>query len=434
MIRSLCIFLVCPLLAFSSVPYPRNHGRAFYTLDRFIQSHLWDKAGQSVRKGLSSGALVPAEIEMLANTYPDSAFAKAYLGTKAILDLPEKTGLTLATAFPITLFAESDLSDEALKGTTFWRSRLYGRELQYDPETTSIYIHLGTKGVKPIGEGYEKAVTKTIQYDRFHPCIMARSSSKRGLKNEMRAMRVLRGAAGVISAEGLMRYKIPDSTCRPRTIITKIYNAGSLQDALNRPSLRLSLREKISIATDLITGLASIHSKGLVHRDLSARNCFVHIESGGLSRRHIIAVVADLGRSLPASKAIHTLAQGNKGYLPPEGFSRNKLHRTGYYRADIFALGTVFWRLYYGRPAPWQARRYFSDTTFSLKKRQQLTIDSIHRARLGPARRLHEKIRRGTPLTLSDKMAQLILQMTDPVAARRGTARQLKERFLELYA
>lgn len=347
---SLFVSVFCPVLLLGAHDFhplllpqtksccPRYHNKAFFALEGLIQSEQWTEVGRAVRKGLSSGALVKAEMELLAKTYSDTPFAKALAGANAILDLPEKTGLTLATALPITLFAESSLADEVLKGRHFWSAQKYGRELQYDPQMQSFYIHLGTHGVKPLGVGRKKVVTRTIQYDRFHPEMMARGTSRQNMKMEMKAMRVLRGCPGLLDAESLMRHKVPGSKGRVMTIVTKIFNSGSLQDVMDNPSIRLSLRERISIATGIVTGLASIHGHNYVHRDLGARNYFVHIEGKG-KRRRVSAVVADMGRTIPVSQARDVPVQGNKGYLAPEGFFRSKLRRTDYYGTDLFAVG-----------------------------------------------------------------------------------------------
>jgi serine/threonine protein kinase len=414
------------------VTYPKHHTKTFFTLEQFIQSEQWDEAGRTVRRGLTSGALVKAEIEMLANAYLDTPFAKAFAGAKCILELTEPTGLTLAAVFPITLFAESGLAEEVLKGEHFWTTKRYGRELEYDAEQQTFYIHLGTRGVKPLGAGRKKVITRTIQYDRLHPKVMARGTSEQDMREEMRAMRALRGCPGLIDAEGLMRHKKPDTKKRVMTIITEIFNAGSLQDVMDNHSLKLSLRERISVARDIVTGLASMHGHKFVHRDLGARNYFVNIEKKGVGRRCITAVIADMGRTIPVSRARNVPVQGNKGYMAPEGVFRSKLQRTDYYGTDIFAVGTVLWRLCYGHPAPWQARRYSSDTSRSLKKRYKLLVNSIKNARSGPLGRIRDKIKRHKRLTLGENFAQLVLQMTDPVAKRRGTAHQLKKKFLEL--
>ena len=434
MVRWFLFFIacVCPVPFLSGLhPCPKNHSRTFYDLDRSIQSSRWDEAGRTVRKGLTSGALFPIEIEMLANTYPDTLFAKAFSGATALLSLSEKTGLTLATAFPITLFAESDLAEEILRGRHFWAARLYGRDLQYDPETSSFYIHLGTRGIRSLATSNGKVITKTILYDRLSPCVMAQSSGPRNLKKEISLLRKLRGSPGIILAEGLMSHKDPRSKRRVRTIVTKIFNGGTLQSAMNIPSLRLSLREKIAIATDIVAGLASLHEKRLIHRDLSPKTYFVNIEKGS-GRRKVHAVIADLRRVSSISNAAFIPLQDNKGHIAPEGFFCSRLHGTDCYGMDVFAVGTTLWQLAFGRTAPWQARKYSADTSVPIEKRYSLLVASIKRARSAPLDRIRNKMKHHERLTLSDEFSRLVLQMTDPVAHKRGTAHELKRKFAAL--
>ena len=420
--------LLCPVLLLASPQ--KAHTKSFCDLDRLVRTCRWEEAGKVVRRGLRSGALSPTEIQELAGRYPGTPFSNAYAGAKAILKLHGKTGLTLATTLPITLFAESNLSEETLKGTFSWNAHRYGRELQYDPETKFLYIHLGTHGIKPLGAGWEKIVTKTVQYHRLHPTVMARSAGKRSLEREAKTLRDLRGCPGVINAEGLMQREGPSGPVP--TIITKIYNAGTLQKVILTSSPRLSLREKISIAADIMTGLASMHEHGYIHRDLSARNYFVNVSKLPTRGKKITAVVADLGWSIPVSEANGVAVQGNKGYIAPEGFFRERLHQTDYFKTDIFAAGTALWQLYYGRIAPWLAKNYFIQREIPIKKRHRLVLAAVSKARAAPLGRLRAKARGRKKATLDDRFVSLILQMTDPRPERRGTADELKEKFLSL--
>ena len=430
MVRCVVLFLAIlfPLFGLSS-PNPKSHTKAFYALDRSIQSSRWDEAGRTLRSGLISGALLPAEIKMLAKSYSETPFARAFAGAQAILRLKETTGLTLAAVLPITLFAETGLSEETLKGTFFWPSNRYGRELQYDPETSSFYIHLGTYGVKPIGVGHQKTVTRTIQYTPSHPRVMARSTSTEDLRKEISAMRELKGSPGLINAESMMKHKDPKTGKHVHTIITRIFNKGSLQGVMGNPAIHLTFQERLAIATDIVTGLASLHERNFVHRDLGARNYLVNVSGAGTSRR-VKAVIADFGRTIPVSEAIAMPVQGNKGYLSPEGFFRKKMRRSDYFSTDIFAVGTVLWHLYYGQKAPWQAHRYFRKSAIPMEKRHKLMVASITKARFGPLARLRARSRQH--LTEEDRFVQLIMQMTDPVPSKRGTAKELKEKFTTL--
>ncbi|MEZ4368108.1 MAG: serine/threonine-protein kinase [Kofleriaceae bacterium] len=88
------------------------------------------------------------------------------------------------------------------------------------------------------------------------------------------------------------------------------------------------------IARDVATALASLHARGLVHRDVSAGNVLVRADGS--------AALVDLGL---AGAAATGPARGTLPYLAPEA-----LAGVADERSDLYGLGAVLWHAVRGRP------------------------------------------------------------------------------------
>ncbi len=432
---------VCPIfLPATSTHQTSSHTRELTSsqhqrmdlIRRLIDSKAWAEISKQVRIGAKSREITLHDLQTLALTYPGTPFALAVFGTKNILSLSEKTGLPFQVAFPIALFAETTLADEIARGTLFWSDHRFGRELQYDPETHQFFIHLGTKGVEAIGEGRKKVVTKTILYDRSQPEVLARGCTEWDITSEFTAMSRLESSPCVLHAKALMRHTNPSSKKAIMTIVTPLFRPGSLQSVIDNHSLKLTFKERLKIACDIITGLGAMHQKLYVHRDLGARNYFVDIEGKKPGHRRIRAVVADLGRTLALVRAYKVPVQGNACYLSPEGFFRSKMMGFDYFNSDVFAMGCVMWQIYFGELPAWGKKRFFRMEGLPLKKRYQKHMKLLKHTRTRPLKYLHAKHKKMIPLTFEDRFLALILQMTDPDPAQRGKAVDLRTQFQAL--
>lgn len=107
---------------------------------------------------------------------------------------------------------------------------------------------------------------------------------------------------------------------RPRTLRSEMERRG-----------RLPVTECLSLALDLVSGLACLHRHGLVHRDVKPGNIiFVNGR----------AKLADIG--LVSTRTEGRTFVGTEGYIPPEG--------PGSPAADLYALGMVLYEAVTGFP------------------------------------------------------------------------------------
>lgn len=394
-----------------------------------VQTGNWSSVCSLSQKALDKHVLSFKDLAKLSRSMTENPFTHALQATKNILAIKDKTALTPNIVFPIAIFAETTLKDEVKKEHFYFKRSLFGRALQWDPETERLIIHLETIGVPPIGEGRSKVVTKSVLYNRWYPCVLACAATTDDVETEVYAMEKLREAPGVIMAADLMTRKDDHSKKTITSILTPIYNCGSLESFLNKYRTSLTLKERIGIAQNLITGLASMHGRGFVHRDLGTRNHFVHVLKTKDHGRKIIAVVADLGRTLPSSEAGGHYVQGNSHYLCPEGFFQKKMKGNDYYASDVFALGCVFWQLLFDKFPTWSLPRYFKQESMPLKKRYHAHLSLLKQTRKPYLAVLKGKKGHGSLNDPRTRFLALILKMTSPNPRARGTAQQLKSKF-----
>ena len=116
-------------------------------------------------------------------------------------------------------------------------------------------------------------------------------------------------------------------------ISMELLSGGTLKEYLKKLS-SLSSSEIIRIATQLCEGLAEIHSKSIIHRDLKTNNIMLDSENNirimdfGLSKSSLITTMSSLGTVL-----------GTLGYCAPEQITNT----TTDHRTDIFTLGVIFY-------------------------------------------------------------------------------------------
>jgi hypothetical protein len=99
----------------------------------------------------------------------------------------------------------------------------------------------------------------------------------------------------------------------------------------------LPIGQQIELFSDLLRGVAELHRRNLVHRDLKPPNVLV-------DRQRRVKIV-DFGISRPADSGPSDYSQGTPAYLAPEQSLGQPARRT----ADVFSLGVIFFELLTGQ-------------------------------------------------------------------------------------
>ena len=110
---------------------------------------------------------------------------------------------------------------------------------------------------------------------------------------------------------------------------------GSDLKSIIESSAPLSLAYKLSIMTQVASGMAFVHAQGFVHRDLKPGN--IHVKPDGQAKIMDFGLVR-MGDSTMTSTG---MVLGSPSYMSPEQIRGEKADA----RSDVFALGAVFYEL-----------------------------------------------------------------------------------------
>lgn len=109
---------------------------------------------------------------------------------------------------------------------------------------------------------------------------------------------------------------------------------------------QLGLREAIKIAESIAQGLAYIHSRSIIHKDINPSNIIYNRHSGEIKIVDF-GIASSLAYSTLKSEAPGTI-EGTLGYLSPEQTGR--MNRSVDYRSDFYSLGATLYHLLTGDP------------------------------------------------------------------------------------
>jgi serine/threonine protein kinase len=295
------------------------------------------------------------DVLTFARTQKSKRLLKEALATKKLGLRGKKLGITrgefLAIAHFINTIADARCCRYEKRNTGL------SHTIEYDPPSKRYFIVLEGDSVY-LDRGAKKIVSKAICYKNNKAKIVARAEQSIEMERELSITKRFSGKPGFFKALGFSEHM--QDGVQYHTIYSKLYVPGSLQKIV-RKNYHLTFAEKVCIAKNIAKGLKTLHSQGYVHRDLGIKNYLINIPKGRPGKRKIEACIADFGRTQQELIVVPSARlQGNTTYMAPEGHFY-EMPGIDYYKLDVFAVGCVFYRLFYGRKPVWQEKSYIRD-------------------------------------------------------------------------
>jgi hypothetical protein len=399
------------------------------SLQLFHSAHLLSRTlGDKIYKRAEKKGLGLDAMEKLAREYQCEPLIRAIQATRALHTTYKHPGIKKRRFLQAALYIETHLSEIQTAEKHYLTKKKTGikHAIEYDPSTKHTFIVLNAKKAY-LGSGAKKKVYKSIHYMQ-NPKVVARSEQSVPIENELNAHKALQGAPGIMTTHAFTTRKHKKK--HYTAIYSDLYD-GTLNSVFKKNNL--SIREKLLLMNDILTGLESMHSRNYVHRDLHLHNYLLRIQKdqNGKKTRH--AVIADFGRTVEIAHAKNMTPQGSRRLCAPEGFNKKKLEGSDYFATDIYALGCIFHRLYHNKLSKWQ-KDFIKSHKLSNKKKKAKVLAKLKKATQSRRRYLSRKKKKKGSLSVKQDTELLILRMLRKKPAQRGTAtqwRQETQRLLE---
>ena len=259
-----------------------------------------------------------------------------------------------------------------------------------------------------LGKGLHKVVKKALFYGGA-PKVVAECVSDGTAAAEIAILTQLQGCRGIVPYLGSK--SCPNGTY---TIYLEYFSFGSLVSCIQN-GRQFSDQQKLSIATDVLSGLCSMHERHLVHRDLHPGNILLRQSPSGFCS----AALIDFDKTIsPYGATNEDLPQAARTRNPPEALIQvfSIIDR---YAVDVYAMGCNFFLMEWGSEVPWAKVFSVHDVPlYSYTDRLQMHAQiqqSYEKTR-------KEKLGAGQTLTPIERFKSLIFEMIAVSPADRPSA------------
>ncbi len=126
----------------------------------------------------------------------------------------------------------------------------------------------------------------------------------------------------------------------PKCLVIEYMPKGSLFSVLQDKAQTLDWKIRIRIAKDMVSGLAFLHSKNILHRDIKSLNVLLDAEGKAKLTDFGLSKIKNESKSLTKTHKNKELV-GTLPWIAPELFDKEKYTD----KSDIYSLGITLWEL-----------------------------------------------------------------------------------------
>lgn len=121
------------------------------------------------------------------------------------------------------------------------------------------------------------------------------------------------------------------------SIITNYIKGKNLSEFVERYRPILNYDNKINITKQILSGLITLHTLGIAHRDIKLENIIYDQENKYIT-------IIDMGFACFLEQGDYAFKKGTVGYMPPEFYIENDF--IDYKAVDMYAFGIVIYELF----------------------------------------------------------------------------------------
>lgn len=282
------------------------------------------------------------EVDALTINYPavENGNPRVDLAVSNIENACISCNLDRNEVYEIVKFIENDFSSYLAQGLFYLSKDITGLayDLEYDSNTNLYFIHLK----QLIGSGMLKDVYRSVLYGIVHPQVVATAVSRNSAINEseIEVIKALQHIERVLHLITITESLVGEGM--ETRLITAYYDGGNLTDEYKK---EFSLKEKISLAKDLLEALKDTHTAGYAHNDVHMGNVLLEKNSHPLLKdvRYRL-VLADWGNAVKLTsqneyvkkRDIYAAAVTLYGLFHENGFN-GILYNMLHHHPDLFA-------------------------------------------------------------------------------------------------
>lgn len=249
----------------------------------------------------------------------------------------------------VCVYCEKQFSDELqscpqdghpLRSTTAQEDPFLGRTIM---ERYKVVKLLGRGGMGAVYEGRHTLLDRQVAIKVMHQSVLSDETAV------ARFIREAKTAAMLEHPNAVIVYDFGVLEDAGAFIVMEFINGSSLRQLLSKTGA-LSLKQALSIFAPVCSAVEAAHRLGIIHRDLKPENIMLKEADDGT----LIVKVVDFGlakiiRGEEGSSVKLTQTgqiMGTPYYMAPEMFESESVD----HRADIYALGVVFYEMLTGTP------------------------------------------------------------------------------------